>query len=160
MILKSYYKFEKLKTTDSKLRIDCTNSTGDYAPMEHKRNKDGFLFVYIGDNTHTVAGKKRKTDLAITQKGHITSIYRPNIESPVWYGDMKGTNDAILFVVKNVSFINGGIQKGAEIEMFVANGERCSRNQLYNALCDGYLNDEINILRGKATKERVYIPNK
>ena len=53
MILTDYYRFEKLPNLKSKLRIDCTASTGSYDPLEALRNKVGDLFLYIGDNTHT-----------------------------------------------------------------------------------------------------------
>ena len=64
MILSDYLRFEKLPNQKSKLRIDCTASTGSYDPLEVLRNKADNLFLYIGDNTYTQAGKKRKADLA------------------------------------------------------------------------------------------------
>lgn len=152
MILTDYYRFEKLPNQQSKLRIDCTTSTRTYNPLETLRNKTGDLFLYIGDNTHTKAGKERKADLALSRTTHISSIYNPDLNLPYWYGDMKGTSDALLFVHRNTEFANGGIQIGAVIELFVARGQRNNRSQLYNALCDGELNDEINALRGQVTK--------
>lgn len=152
MILTDYYRFEKLPNQQSKLRIDCTISTRTYNPLETLRNKTGDLFLYIGDNTHTKAGKERKADLALSRTTHISSIYNPDLNLPYWYGDMKGTADALLFAHRNTEFANGGIQIGAVIELFVARGQRNNRSQLYNALCDGELNDEINALRGQVTK--------
>lgn len=151
MILTDYYRFEKFPNQRSKTRIDCTASTGSYDPLEAFRNKDGDLFLYIGDNTHTKAGKKRKTDLALSRTAHITSVYNPDLNLPYWYGDMKGTTDTFLFFHQNAKFINGGIQAGAVIEIFVARGQRGNRNQLYNTLCDGVLDDEMNYLRKQAT---------
>ncbi len=152
MILTDYYRFEKLPQQSSKLRIDCTASTGGYDPLEVLRNKAGELFVYIGDNTHTKAGKERKADLAISKGKHISSVYNPDWTLPYWYGDMKGTADAFLFVHKNTEFINGGIQAGAVIELFVARGQRNNRIQLYNVITDGGLDDEMNALRMQVTK--------
>lgn len=60
MILTDYYRFEKLSNQKSKLRIDCTASTVSYDPLEALRNKYGNLFLYIGDNIHTKAGKERQ----------------------------------------------------------------------------------------------------
>ena len=149
MILTDYYRFEKLHSQKSKLRIDCTVSTGSYDPLEALRNKAGDLFLYVGDNTHTKAGKERKADLALSKTAHISSIYNPDLKLPYWYGDMKGTTDAFLFVHHDTEFINGGIQAGAVIELFVARGQRNNRCQLYNALCDGELDEEMNALRGQ-----------
>lgn len=152
MILTDYYRFEKRSSQRSKLRIDCTASTRSYNPLEALRNKAGDLFLYIGDNTHTKAGKERKADLALSRTAHISSIYNPDLSLPYWYGDMKGTADAFLFVHHNAEFINGGIQAGAVIELFVARGQRNNRSQLYNLLCDGGLDEEINALRKQVTK--------
>ena len=106
MILTDYYRFEKLPNQKSKLRIDCTASTSSYDPLEALRNKTGDLFLYIGDNTHTRAGKERKADLVLSRTIHISSVYNPDLTLPYWYGDMKGTTDAFLFVHKNTEFID------------------------------------------------------
>ncbi len=151
MILTDYYRFEKQQGQKSKLRVDEVISTHSYNPFEGMRNKAGELFVYIGDNTHTRAGKERKADMAITHGNHISSIYNPDIELPFWYGDVNHTADALLFVHKNVEFVNGSIQPGAIIEVFVARGQRNNRGPLYNLLCDGGLNEEIDQLRQRAS---------
>ena len=150
MILTDYYKFEKLPNQKSKIRIDCTASTISYPPLETMRNKEGDLFVYIGGNDYIKASGQRKADLALSKTKHISSIYNPNLDLPYWYGDMKGTADAFLFVHHNTEFINGGIQEGAIIELFVARGQRNNRNQLYNILCDGELDEEMEYLRKRA----------
>ena len=159
MILTDYYRFEKLPNQKSKLRIDCTASTGSYDPLEALRNKAGDLFLYIGDNTHTKVGKERKADLALSRTAHISSIYNPDLGLPYWYGDMKGTTDAFLFVHHNTEFINGGIQAGAVIELFVARGQRNNRSQLYNTFSDGGLDEEMDVLR-KQVAESVTEPEK
>ena len=79
-------------------------------------------------------------------------MYNPDLNLPYWYGDMKGTTDAFLFVHKNTEFINGEIQAGAVIELFVARGQRNNRNQLYNILADDGFDDEMNHLRKQVTK--------
>lgn len=152
MILTDYYRFEKLSDQKSKMRIDCTGSTESYNPLESFRSKNGDLFLYLGDNTHTRAGKERKSDLALSKTTHISSIYNPDLEKPFWYGDMRGTSDAFLFVHKDFSLVDGRIQAGAVVELFVARGQRNNRNSLYNLLADGELNDEIEALRNRVTK--------
>jgi hypothetical protein len=149
MILTDYYRFEKLPNQKSKLRIDCTASTGSYNQLEAFRNKAGDLFLYLCDN-YTKAEEQRKADLALSRTTHISSVYNPDMELPYWYGDMKGTADAFLFVHRDTEFVNGGIQAGAVIELFVARGQRNNRTQLYNALCDGEFDEEIEQLRKQA----------
>jgi hypothetical protein len=155
MILTDYYKFEKLPNQKSKLRIDCTASTKSYPDFEELRNKSGILCLYIGDNTHTQAGIKRKSDLALTKSKHITSIYTPDIESDYSHGDMRRTSDAILFIFSNVEFVEGNINVGATIEALIARGQRNNRNSLFNELTDGVYDDEIAELRKRAVTEIV-----
>ena len=150
MIFTDYYRFEKLPNQKSKLRIDCVASTGSYNPLEALRNKTGDLFLYIGDNTHTKAGRERKADLALSKTSHLSSIYNPDLNLPFWYGDMKGTPDAFMFKHNFPKFINGAIQAGAVIELFIARGQRNNRNSLFNALSDGELDEEMNGLREQA----------
>ena len=152
MILTDYYLFEKLPNQKSKLRIDCTATTGGYNPLEAFRNKAGDLFLYIGENAHTKAGRERKADLALSRGEHISSLYNPDLGLPYWYGDMKGTTDAFMFVFHNTEVVNGGVRAGAIIELFVARGQRNNRSQLYNILCDGELNEEMEALRKQVAK--------
>lgn len=152
MILTDYYCFKKLPDQKSKLRIDCVCDTGSYNPLEGIRDKRGALFLYIGDNTYTKAGQGRMADLALSRTHHISSIYVPDANRMLWYGDFHHTADALLFMCQNIKFVNGAIQEGAVIEMFIARGHRNNRAQLYNLLSDGELNKEIEILREKAAK--------
>ena len=150
MIITDYYRFQKLQGQRSKLRVDCVVSTESYPPMEALRNKQGELFLYIGDNTYTKAGNERKADLAISRTSHISSVYNPDPELPYWYGDFNHTADALLFVHNEIEFINGGLQVGAVIECFVCRGQRNNRAQLYSLLCDGELDEEMDSLRQAA----------
>lgn len=155
MILTDYYRFEKLEGQKSKMRIDCTASTQGYDQLEAMRNKAGILSLYIGDNTYTKAGQERKADLALSKTAHISSIYTPDINIPFWYGDFNKTADAALFTCTDVRFVNGGIQPGSVIEIFIARGQRQNRTSLYNMLCDGELSDEVEALRKRAVTELV-----
>ena len=154
MILTDYYKFKKLQGGKSKHRIDCTTSTGGYTPFEQMKNKQGALFCYIGDNTHTKAGRERKADLALSKTKHISSVYVPDIGLSFAYGDIQGTSDAMLIIFQNVEFVNGAVVEGSEFEIFIARGQRNNRQQLYNLLSDGELDNEILRLKERAKKEQ------
>lgn len=155
MILTDYYRFEKLEGQKSKMRIDCTASTQSYDTLEVRRNKKGALKLYIGDNTYTKAGKDGKSDLALSDTSHISSIYNADITAPYWYGDFHNTADAALFVCHDVLFIDGAIQPGSVIEVFVARGKRHNRQGVYSLLCDGDLDGEMEALRSRAVTEMV-----
>ena len=168
MILIDYYRFERLEGTLAKLRVDCTASTKSYEPMEEKRatkalrrtdKRDGCnvgdLFCYFGDVPEQFGGDvHRKADKALTKSKNISSIYTPDPKSNLGFGDMKGTADALLFVFHDAQSINGRLQAGAVIEIFVARGYAKDRVALYNELSDGLLNEEMDYLRQQATPER------
>nr|WP_294075795.1 hypothetical protein [Prevotella sp. UBA4952] len=161
MILTDYYRFERIKGTKAKLRIDCTASTGSYESLEEKRavkalrhtdKRDGCnvgdLFCYYGDVPQTFGGNvHRKADKALTKTKNISSIYIPDPQSNLGYGDMKGTADALLFIFHNAEVVNGKLNDGAVIEIFVARGMARDKAGLYNELSDGMLDDEIEKLR-------------
>ena len=67
---------------------------------------------------------------------------------------MKGTADALLFVFHDAQPINGKLQAGAVIEVFVARGYAKDRIALYNELSDGLLDEEMEYLRQQAHPER------
>ncbi len=163
-ILTDYYSFERV-ATKSKTRLDCTLSTASYSPLEEKRitkatkateKRDGteigaLVCYYVdvpegfGHDRHRKAGK------ALTIKGtNFSSVYTPDLLSPYGYGDVRGTADALLFVITNMEIIDGTIQKGAKLEIYVARGQARNRVPLYNLLTDGQLEEEIEELRSKA----------
>lgn len=168
MILNDYYKFERLDGTKSKLRIDCTASTMSYEPLEEKRatkalrktdKRDGCnvgdLFCYFGDVPDTFGGNvHRKADRALTKTKNISSIFVPEPQSDLGFGDMKGTADALLFVFHDADLIDGRLKAGAAIELFIARGYAKDRLALYNELADGLLDEEIEHLRAEAKPER------
>lgn len=164
MILTDYYKFERI-ATKARLRLDCTASTCSYPDFEEKRatkaNKAsdkrdatniGDLVVYFGDVPQQFGGDvHRKADKSITMKGkNLSSVYVPDPSSMYGYGDMRGTADALLFVFHGVEVVNGSIEQGGVLEVFVARGKSKDRVPLYNLLADGELDEEMNALRSYA----------
>ncbi|MDD2951979.1 MAG: hypothetical protein PHC95_02275 [Parabacteroides sp.] len=166
MILTDYYKFERL-ATKAKSRMDCTASTMTYEEFEEKRatkatsateHRDatnvGDLVFYYNDVPPQFGGNvHRKADKSITIKSkNLSSVYVPDPNTNFAYGDFKGTSDALLFVFHNLKIIDGVIQAGGIIEVFVARGKSKDRVPLYNALSDGELDEEMNALRARVTK--------
>lgn len=165
MILTDYYKFERV-ATKAKSRMDCTASTKTYEEFEEKRatkatratdNRDatnvGDLVIYYNDVPPQFGGNvHRKADKSITIKSkNLSSVYVPDPSTNFAYGDFKGTSDALLFVFNDLKIIDGVIQAGAIIEVFVARGKSKDRVPLYNALSDGELDEEMNALREKVS---------
>ena len=163
-ILTDYYCFERV-AAKSKSRMDCTASTGSYPDLEKERaikptkateKRDatnvGDLVIYFGDVPEAFGGNvRRKADKAITIKGkNLSSIYVPDPASNFGFGDVRGTADALLFVFENLEIVNGTISQGAAIEVFIARGKSKDRVPLYNLLCDGELDEEMNELRARA----------
>lgn len=165
MILTDYYKFERL-ATKAKSRMDCTLSTHSYPEFEERTatraNKAtdkrdatnvGDIIIYYGDVPTQYGGDvHRKADKSISIKGkNLSSVYVPDVTKPLGYGDFKGTTDALLFVFHNLNVIDGVIQDGSTIEVFVARGKSKDRVPLFELLSDGSLDDEMEALRQQAT---------
>ena len=161
MILTDYYRFERI-ATKSKYRLDCVASTGSYPAFEEKRattetkatekrdyTAKGALVVYLGDVPPTYGGDvHRKADKALTIKGqNLSSLYVPNPRRGFAYGDCKGTTDAILVALENLHTKDGRIEPGGAVEVFVARGQAANRAALYNLMCDGEFDEEMERLR-------------
>lgn len=168
MILTDYYKFERL-ATKSKTRLDCVTSTRSYTEFEEKtvtkfqRSTDkrdavniGDFLIYLGSVPRGFRGDvHRKADKSISIKGkHISSVFVPDVTNNFAYGDVKGTSDALLFVFHNLEIVNGVIQSGSVVEIFVARGKSKNQVALYELLCDGGLDEEMNDLRVCATPRK------
>lgn len=167
MILTDYYRFERV-ASKAKTRLDCVASTKSYPPFEEKRctratkasdkrdavNNGGLIIYYGNVPDKYKARQERKPDKSISIKGNnLSSVYVPDIEAPFAYGDFANTTDALLFVYDGLADINGAIQAGAVLEVFVARGKTGHQKGLYEMLVDGALDAELAALREQATKE-------
>ena len=145
MILTDYYNFGKLPEQKSKMRMDCISSTKGYPVFEALRNKAGSLFVYFGDVPASFGGDiKRRADKAITKTTNISSVFVPDVEKLLGFGDVISTQDAIL-IVFNCNY--------SQMEIFVARGQKNNRMQLYNLLADGELDSEMDSLKKQAVTD-------
>ncbi len=73
-------------------------------------------------------------------------MYVPDVTQNIAYGDVRGTNDALLFVFD---------PDYTEINVFVARGQANNKQQLYFLLSDGELNADIEHLKKQAVTETV-----
>lgn len=168
MLLNDYYKFERV-ATKAKHRLDCTASTKSYKPFEDKRaiketkasvKRDAIsinnLIIYLGFIPLKFKTRARgNASLCLTLAGkNLSSIFIPQINGFVGYGDINNTSDAILVLLKNVQLINGAVCKDAKIEIFVSRGNSRSKELLYNVFLNGNLLEEIKQLRAKATSDK------
>lgn len=148
-IFTDYYYMEKLPNTRSKLRLDCTASTAGYLPFERlaARGRDKrFKFYYGVVPSRFRVEAARRAGAAITDTVPITSVYMPDVRYPhLGYGDMYGTNDALLFVF------------GADyttVEIFVARGHKWNALNIYLRAADGTLTAEMERIRTQAVPMR------
>jgi len=159
-VLTDCYVFSRI-ATKAKHRLDCTASTESYLPFEEKRitkaqreteHRDktniGDLVIYLVDVPGRFGGDvHRKADKSITIKGkNLSSVYVPDITKGYAYGDVKGTDDALLFVFENFSLCSGAIEPNSTIKVYVARGQARNKNALCDLLFDGGLDDELEAL--------------
>ncbi len=100
-MLFSYYRFDQLPTDTrqkwnikSQNRLDCTlfsDPLGFNEELKKFINKKGQLFFYISQPaTYVTASKKRITEIGLTNGSNFTSLFFPNVETPLAYGDYAG----------------------------------------------------------------------
>lgn len=126
----------------AKSRYDITASTQGYEPFETmlKNRKKGLSFYFgdVPDWWHF--SSKDRPDKAISKSDNISSVFVPDVTLPFAFGDVKGTQDAILIIHSN---------DWQAIEIFISRGQKNNRRNLYILLCDGELDHEIETLRNK-----------
>lgn len=146
MIFTDFYKFTQTKNT----RFDCLESTASYDYFEtsllnKKGAKVGGLSLHLTNRPETWKNG-HKSDKALSRVKSISSIYRPDINSPIGYGDVKGTNDAII-IIYNQDFKENGINS---IEILIARGCKADKINLFNLFSDSEFLDEVELLKNKA----------
>ena len=117
--------------------------------MQSRQGTLLFITTMYRHNLH------RKADKSISIKGsNLSSIYVPDITKNIAYGDFKGTTDALLFVFTDLEVINGVIQEGSIIEIFVARGKSKDRVPLFDLFAGGELDEEMSELKSRAKSMR------
>lgn len=146
MILNNLYIAEKALTR--KTRFNVTKTTGDHDFLESllvsKKDINGSLSLYLVNRPTKFKGSD-VTDKAITKGSfNISSLYFPDPDIPVAYGDINGTEDALIFR------INPDTENGVKrVEIFVAKGQKHNKRNLYFLFVDGELDHEVEILKEK-----------
>ena len=148
MILTSYYFTEK--APDRKTRFNVTKSTHDHDFLESllvcKNDPENTLSLYLVNRPKKFKGTD-VTDKAITKGSfNISSLYFPDPEIQVAYGDINGTEDALIFRINPDT--ENGITK---LEIFVGAGQKHNKRNLYFLFVDGELQDEANALIKKSS---------
>ena len=143
MILTNLYNANK--TPGLKTRFDITTSTADHDFLEKLLLSKTGKTLYVVDRPKKFKGTD-VTDKAITKGNYnISSIYFPDPEIPIGYGDINGTEDAIIFRINNDT--ENGIQR---LEMFIATGQKHNKRNLYFLFVDRELDHEVAELVNKA----------
>lgn len=142
MLITDYYRFQK---GEGKARFDEIASTKQYIPFNELRNKQGKLFIYFTpyQKNNAKASPHRLPDYQISKQFNISGVFGLTYNSCFGYGDIRGTQDALLFIFnKDLTCM----------EIFIARGQKINRLNLYTLLVEGELVEELNIMRerGKA----------
>ena len=147
MIITDYYRMVRLQeyANNKTPRFDCIASTGEYPMFQDMaaRSKVKRFYCYYNGIPDSFSNRARqKAERAITTTKNISSVFIPNINKPLFgYGDVKGTQDAILFVFSADYNL---------MEIFIARGYKPQQKALYASMMRGDLNDEIIRIRQHA----------
>lgn len=169
MTITDFYQFTRIAGTKGKGRLTLTASTLSYDKLEWKRatkgrkgNKTdeivvGQLYCSYCTNPDYIKPKRgeRKADRALGCKSeHLSSLYVLDPQHPEYmWGDIRDTSDGFLAILSNPEVINGSLQDGTTLELFICRGKADERNALFCSLIDGDLDEEIKQIRARATAE-------
>ncbi len=145
MIFTDYYKFAELKPSKSH-RVDCVAMSGIGHPTFETiaaKSRTRAAYFYVGGVPDRFsATAKRRADLVITNCNNISSVFVPDLNTPLLgYGDIANTNDAVIFVFA---------ADYKQVELFIARGYKHNVKNLFTAFVDGALNGELETLRLQA----------
>ena len=144
-IFTDYYKAQKL--TAAKSRFDVTHKQGSYPLFEKlllnktKFNVGGLSFNY-GKYSYSEVNAKREHQMCISRRTHISGVYVYDLQNSLTaYGDIKGTNDAIILIFS---------EDYKTIEIFIARGKANDSIYLYNKVRAGRFSVEMKALQIEA----------
>lgn len=147
MILTDYYKLERLPENANKRtpRYDCTLSTKSYRAFEEMaaRSRVKRFFCYYNGIPDTFSDRARaQAERAISNSNNISSVFIPDLQrSHLGFGDVKGSNDAILFLFS---------KDYSTMELFISRGNKSNQQSLYHYMTEGKLANEMKYLRDTA----------
>ena len=147
MILTDYYRMVRLQeyANNKTPRFDTIASTGEYPRFEQMAAKSRvkrFYCYYNGIPDSFSNRAREQAERAITNTKNISSVFIPNLNKPLFgYGDVKGTQDAILFVFSADYSL---------MEVFIARGYKPHQKALYASMMRGDLNTEMSRIRQAA----------
>lgn len=166
-ILTDFYRFEKIAGHKSATRMDLTTSTQSYGRLEQNRAandtpatsksdavKIGSLRLYLCNTPNTYLYNKphhKKPDKSISiGNRNFSAVYLEDADLFCGFGDVAGTNDAVLFLFANMEIRSGVLRDGSALEMYIARGQARNKLSLYHLFKKGGLNNEIQLLRNNA----------
>lgn len=148
MRITDYYRLRILPENEGKktVRFDTVASSGSYPLFESmaEKSKVKRFFCYYNGVPDTFSDRARqKAERAITKSScNISSVFIPNQnKSHLGYGDVKGTQDALL-VVFSADYHT--------MELFIIRGEKFNQRALYGLMATGQLNQEIQYFRNNS----------
>ena len=135
MILDSYYRFEKNWEGKPFTRRNVVTFANSYERLD--------TFIYIQNDVSGINAKTRRKPCYRLSSGssHLSSIYCEPDFPGLGYGDIKGTEDAILCVLS---------EDLKTVELFVCKGKKSLVQILFGLLLDSELDSEIKALREQA----------
>lgn len=138
----------------SATRLDVVSSTMSNDAFEQPiTNKKGEQFLYFCGDTHSKG--KAKADYAITHGSyHMTGVFTIPGER-YGYGNIKGTNDALIFDLRNLTIIDGKIEDGAEMIIYIARGMARDARQLCQLVNSGEFDGEFLTLQSRMTSKPI-----
>jgi hypothetical protein len=132
---------------EGKTRFDELFSTESYPPFENLRNKEGNLSIYLlpYEKLNSKLKGFRQPKFCITKGQNLSGIYGLEQDAKIGFGDMAGTQDALLFRLHGTA-IN-------TLEIFVLRGLKLHKQSLFTLFKEGELHSEMENIWMKGKRE-------
>ena len=149
----------------AKTRLDCIACTGGYAGFEvlraTKQQREtafrdaldiGDLICYLNKRPEHFRDTIGTPSIVMTKKGgnNLSTIYVPYLQKGVGFGDFVNTNDAIIFILRDITMSTGKIGPNAMVEVYIAKNMGVYARDLCSRVMQGIYNTELITLKQKA----------
>ena len=133
-----YYRFERETNSKYATRLIETLSTKDYGLFESARAKNercerikGALYVRYQHRPQTYGKSDIKPDFSVSiETYNLSSVKSLGLNTGIAFGDVNRANDAILFLLHDVEFVNGRLKENAILEIVVFEGQKNNQQQI------------------------------
>lgn len=170
VVLSALYVFRKEEGQKAKHRFTLVKSTGNYELLAHRATRGrkgserldplsvGQAICFFNPIPPSFNNNVRQSaEMSLTMgKNNVSSVFVPLPQYPIGFGDIVGTNDALLFSFHNAERRGKVFAGGSTVEVYVARGMAGRSRELYEMAINRRLTGDVRTLRGALVTDTYY----